>query len=80
MVFAGGDGDCVNPDEAADRARTEKLSDLTKSEKVLEKQELEATRKGCNSVGVQNGRMGVWTDKVFEGYHETKRSLGRSLS
>ena len=59
VVFAGGDGDCVNPDEAADRARTEKLSDLTKSEKVLEKQELEATRKGCNSVGVQNGRMGV---------------------
>ena len=47
VVFAGGDGDGINADGAADRACAAKVSDLTRDEKVLEKIELQAVRKGC---------------------------------
>ena len=47
VVFAGGHGDDVHANEAADRAWASKLSDLDAAEKALEKLDMEAVRKGC---------------------------------
>ena len=63
VVFAGGDGKCVQANAAADRACASRLSDLSLSEKKLEKHEQEAVRKGCGCghnvwEPRQNGRAG----------------------
>lgn len=77
VVFAGADGGCVNPVETADRACAAKVGDLTKAEKVLEKQELQFVRKGCEPV-VDKSAEWACARKIL-GYHETEQSWGRAL-
>ena len=63
VVFASGRGECLDADAAARRASVQKLSDLSASEKKLEKIDLKAVRKGCKKRGGQGGT-GVWSVAV----------------